>query len=432
MDENVKALMAHRDGRLYVLGQSLSVAGDNALWLGMGVWVKMLTNSNSAAAFTFFAFIAGSLLAPLGGLIADRVRRRPLLVWANFGSAAVVCSLLLVTRSDLWLVYVVMFVYGAVGAMVISAQTALLPEMLPEDMLMQANNVLQMAEQGLRVVTPLIGAALLAWVGPQPVILIDAATFIVAALCVLALRVREAKPVPSGDKWSTEFTAGMRYIGKTPVLRRLLIAGVVALFAFGLFETIPFAVADQGLHQSAPFVGVLRFGMGVGAIIGGLLLGVMMTKADERIMVLVGIGASAVGCLLLTTGMIPPALVGMALVGGCSLWINVGAYTLIQKRTPGHLIGRVDAALTMAVMIPQALALALGSGLIAVVDYRLMLVVMAVVFVLATLPLMGLGEAPADGEQEVTPAEAAAVDNAVGADNSVTVESAAAAQDHNA
>ena len=403
--------MAHRDGRIYLIGQSLSVAGDSAMWLGMGVWVKMLTNSNSAAAFTFFAFIAGSLLAPVGGLIADRVRRRPLLIWANFGSAVVVSSLLLVSDSaGLWLIYLVMFVYGAVGAMVISAQTALLPAMLPDELLMQANSVLQMAEQGMRVVTPLLGAGLLALVGPQPMILLDVATFVVAGLCTVALRTREPKPVASGDSWHVEFTAGLRHIGSSAPLRRLLTGGAIALVGFGLFLTIPFAVVDEGLHRSAPFVGALQVSMGAGAVVGGLLVGTIMRRADEQMLVLAGIVASAVGCLLLTTGQLVAVLAGMALVGGCNLWINVGGYTIIQRRTPSHLIGRVDAALSMAIMIPQALAIALGSGLAEVVDYRLLLVAMTVVFGLATLPLLRRDVQPpsdAAAEQDVanTPQE---------------------------
>ena len=77
----MRRLFAHRDARLYLIGQVLSVTGDGALWLAMAIWVKILTHSNSAAGFTIFAFISGLLTAPLSGLLADRVRRRPLLIW---------------------------------------------------------------------------------------------------------------------------------------------------------------------------------------------------------------------------------------------------------------------------------------------------------------------------------------------------------------
>ena len=60
----MRRLLAHRDARIYIAVQSLSVIGDSALWLAMGIWVKILTGSNSAAGLTFFAFVCGALAAP--------------------------------------------------------------------------------------------------------------------------------------------------------------------------------------------------------------------------------------------------------------------------------------------------------------------------------------------------------------------------------
>jgi MFS family permease len=400
----MRRLFAHRDARLYLIGQSLSVTGDSALWLAMAIWVKILTHSNSEAGFTFFAFIAGMLSAPLCGLLADRVRRRPLLIWANLGSAALVCLLLLAQhRSEVWLIYAVMFGYGVLNSLIMVAQTAFLVVLVPDDLLPEANTVLQVAEQGLRVVTPAIGAGLLALIGPDPVILIDVGTFLLAALALLGLRVREQAPDRSHESWNSEFLAGMRHIGRTPTLRRLLIAGVVALVAFGFFQVIPFAVVAQGLHRSPPFLGVLETAAGVGAIVGGALATIIMDRTSERGLVLWGVVACALGAILLLTTLLPVVLIGMALAGACDLWVNIAGYTIIQRQTPANLLARVDAALSMAIMIPQAIALAIGSSLIAVVNYRLLLVGVAVVLVISFLIFArGDDEAVIDYESPVT------------------------------
>ena len=79
----------------------------------------------------------------------------------------------------------------------------------------------------------------------------------------------------------------------------------------------------------------------------------------------------------------------MALLGLCIVWVNVGALTLIQRRTPADLLGRVDAALMIAVTVPQTASIALGAALVAVVDYRLLLAVMAAVLVISVVYLMG-------------------------------------------
>jgi MFS family permease len=386
----VRRLLAHRDARLYLSGQALSTVGDSALWLAMGIWVKILTGSNSAAGLVFFAFICGVLLAPVTGLVADRLRRRPLLIAANLAAAPLVCALLLVQdRRQIWLIYLVMFGYGAVNSLITSAQTALLPVLLPPDLLGEANAVLQMAGLGLRVVSPLVGAGLLALAGPQPVILLDAATFLVAAGTVAALRVRERAPARAAAHWRAEVTAGIGHVARTPVLRRVLVTGVIALLVFGFFETVPFAVTGQGLHRPPPFLGILEALLGVGALAGGPLAAPVMRRVGERALVALALLGCAVSCLLLMPAWLPCVLAAMALLGVSILWVNVGIITLIQRQTPAHLLGRVDAALTVAATVPQAASIALGAALIAVVDYRVLLAAMAVVIVISAGYLVG-------------------------------------------
>jgi MFS family permease len=379
----VRRLFSHRDARTYIAGQSLSVIGDSALWLAMGIWVKILTGSNSAAGLTFFAFVCGCMTAPVSGVIVDRVRRRPLLIGANLASAALVCALLPVHgRGQVWLIYLVMFGYGAANSLITSAQTALLPCLVPDDLLGDANSALQVASQGLRVLSPLLGAGLLAWVGARPVIGLDAATFVVATGTVLALRLREPRPGRAAGGWRArraEFGAGIRHVARTPALRQPLVACLIAVTAFGFFETVPFAVVAQGLHRRPEFLGVLMSLQGAGAVAGGIAAGPVMRRTSERALVAGGLAACAASALLLITASLPLILLASAALGLCIVWINVGAVTLIQRRTPGALIGRVDAVLEFAITVPQAASIAVGAALISAVSYRVLLVAMAAV-----------------------------------------------------
>jgi len=393
----VRGLIAHRDARIYIAGQSFSVIGDSALWLAMGIWVKILTGSNSAAGLTFFAFICGCMTAPLSGVIVDRLRRRPLLIAANLGGAALVCVLLLAHgRGQVWLIYAVMFGYGAANGLITAAQTALLTDLVPADLLGEANSALQMVAQGLRLITPLLGAGLLAWAGPRPVILLDAGTFAVAAAAVLALRLREPRPAREPARWRAEFAAGLRHIAATPALLRPLIAVLIAVTAFGFFETVPFAVVSQGLHRSPEFLGVLNSMQGAGALIGGALAAPVMRRTSERALMAGGLAACAAATLLLITGSLPLVLAALAGIGLCVVWINVAAVTLIQRRTPGPLLGRVDAALSFAVVVPQAVSIAAGAALIAVVSYRVLLLAMAAVIGFSAAYLAGRREQAGD------------------------------------
>ena len=183
--------------------------------------------------------------------------------------------------------------------------------------------------------------------------------------------------------------AGIRYVGRTPVLRRLLIAGVIALLVFGFFETVPFTVIGQGLHRAPAFLGVLEAVMGAGALAGGALAAPVMRRTGERALVALALAVAAAACLLLIPPSLPVVLAAMGLLGLSIVWVNVGAITLIQRRTPADLLGRVNAALTIAITVPQTVSIALGAALVAVVDYRLLLATMAVVIVIAAAYLAG-------------------------------------------
>jgi hypothetical protein len=293
-----------------------------------------------------------------------------------------------------------MFGYGALNSLITSAQTALLAVMLPADLLGEANSVLQMAAMGLRVISPLLGAGLLAWAGPLPVVLLDAGTFALAAGAVAALRVREPAPAPAGAHWRAEITAGIRHIGHTPVLRRLLVAGVIALLVFGFFETVPFSVVGEGLHRAPAFLGVLEAVMGIGALAGGAFAAPIMRRTSERALVALALLGSAAACLLLIPSWLPVVMAAMGLLGLSIVWVNVGAITLIQRRTPARLLGRVDAALTIAITVPQTISIALGAALVALVDYRFLLAAMAVVIVISAVYLVG---EPGAGKGRVGP-----------------------------
>ncbi|WP_433887669.1 MFS transporter [Streptomyces sp. CA-111067] len=406
----MRELLRHRDARVYLIAQTLSIIGDSAIWLAMGIYAKMLTGSNSDAGLTFLAFILGSAMAPFSGMLADRVRRRTLLVWVNVAASAEVCLLLAAGPGRVWVIYPVMFGYGALGSVILSAQTALLPRLVPEELLGPANTVLQVAEQGFRIFTPLLGAGLLAWVGPKPVILIDAGTFLVAAAATAAVRHRESKPERSEQSWSHEFTAGMRYLGGDRLLRRLLVAGVMSLLVFGMIQSVQYAVVDDGLHRSPAFLGVLESAMGFGAIAGAVASEPMLGRFGERKLVVAGLLAMAAAFApLLMTGVLVLVVLAMLLFGAGLLAVNVGAITLIQRRTPPELLGRVDAAVSLAVLIPQSISIAVGAALVAVVDYRILLLAMAAGTVLAAAHLMrgSAGEEAAAGSAAVPAARPA-------------------------
>ncbi len=403
----MRALLADRNGRRYLIGQLLSVFGDTALWLAAGIWVKTLTNSNAAAGLVFFAFSLPTLFAPASGMLVDRVKKRPLLVGTDLVLGALVLLLLLVHgRDQIWLIYVVMVLYGIGYGLLGSGESALLREMLPEELLGDANGILQTFRQGIRLVGPVAGAGLFAWKGGGVVAIVDACTFLVAAAATISLRVTEVTPAPSEHHWATDLTAGVRHVWNTTVLRQMLIACLLVILPFGFYETISFAVVGNGLHRPPTFLGVLATVQGVGAIVGGITAGAVMKRTNEGALFGLGCVMFTMCSLLLIVPTIPTVIIGVVIVGASLPWILVGLFTLTQRRTPMEIQGRVYSAFDTLIGVPQTVSIAAGAGLIALVDFRVLLAVAACMSAAAAVYLLTRAEQrqpPQD--QDASPAQ---------------------------
>ena len=381
----MRALLRHRDARLYIAGQTLSVFGDTTLWLGVGIWVKLLTGSSSYAGLVFFFYALPYVAAPAAGLLVDRVRRRELLVLVNLASAVVVLLLLAVSsRHQLWLIYLVIALYGASGTLISSGQSAFLTVLVPADLLADANGILQTGREALRLISPLVGAGVVAASGTaKPLAIFDAVTFVLAAISLLMLRVREPRPAARRFSWRTEALAGFRHVWRTTLLRQIVLATAGALLVLGFTETIIFSVVQHGLHRSPSFVGVLAATQGVGAVIGGLTSARAVGRFGEGRTLAAGLALFAVGGLLLIPAHLPVVVAGIIVAGFGVPWAVVAFTVAIQRHTPPELQGRAAAAAEPLVTGPQTLSLALGAALVVVVDYRILLAIMGGVMLMS-------------------------------------------------
>lgn len=368
-------LLADRRFRWLLLAQTVSSIAVSALWLALGIWAKTLTNSNALAGSVFLALGLPSLLSPFGGHLIDRVRRRPLMIGTNVVIGAIVLVLLAVQgRGQLWLIYVVAALAGLTLDVLSSSTTALVKDMLTDERLGEANALLQTLSQGTRLLSPLLGAGLYAWLGGHRFAIADAALFAVAALAYCMIRVTESQPEPTAARFVTELLAGFRYVRTVPLLVQLMVVAALAFSVVGLFETTAFAVVGQGLHRPPSFLGVIESVQGAGAIIGGVVAATpVLRRFGEARTVGLGLASVAFASVGLTLPYVATVLCSIAMLGaGVSLFV-VGFGTGLQRCTPPRLQGRVAATANMVLSGPQTASIALGAGLIAVVDYRVLL-----------------------------------------------------------
>lgn len=359
---------------------------DSALYLMLAVWVKELSGSDAAAALVFAALGLPALASPLLGHVADRVSRRRLLAGSNLALAAVLCTLLLVSSAaDLWLVYAVTFLYGCMGYTTSAAQAGLVRDLLDDDELAGGNALLSTIDQGLRLVSPLLGTALYALAGPKSVVVLTAACAVATAVQLVRLQVSETPPAAAHERqrYLTEVAAGFRHIARTPVLRPLTIAIAVGFGATGMANVAVFPAMEQGLGVDPAMLGALVSLQGVGALAGGATAAAMIRRLGEQATVALGMLGLAAGMAALVTTSLAVVVAGLVLVGGSVTWIVVAFVTVRQRLTPPRLQGRTSAAANVSFNLPQTLVTFGAAAVIAVLDYRIVIAATAVCVVAA-------------------------------------------------
>ena len=384
--------------RRLLAGSALSSFGDSALYLTLGIWAKSLTGSNAAAGGVFLALGIPALFAPLTGQLADRMPRRRLLIITNAATGLLVLSLLAVhSRAQLWIIYLVAFGYGLSFGLLGSASAGLRKDLLADGDLGGANAALQTINQGLRIVSPLVGAALFAALGGGAVAVLDTATFAVAIVALASIRLTETPPEARGQaSYLRDLTAGFRHLRSVPLLAQITLMCACAFSVIGLNETIIFAVIDQGLHRPPSFFGITSSVQGAGSIAAGLTVAWLLKRLGTARMIGLGLAVFALAAAAYRTHSLVLILAAAVGDGIALIWLVVAFTTAAQRHTPPQLQGRVTAAWTMLILTPQTISIAAGAVLIAFVDYRTMLlVIMAVIGACALFLLIRPAAEPA-------------------------------------
>ena len=363
--------------RRIFLAETVSGFGDSAMFLSLAIWAKDLTGSNAQAGLVFLIITAPGLAAPLLGDLVDRVRRKPLLLWMYGFMAVLVLSLLAVRSADqIWIIYTVTFAYGLLFS--VPARSALLKDLIPSSDAVHARSLLITVGEGVRIVSPMVGAGVYVAFGGESLAFVGSATFIVAALVLASLKVVESEPERDGEPFRRSVTAGFRYVRQVPLLSRLVLAMVGFMAVIGLLETAALAAIDEGLGQEAAFLGIVASVQGGGSVVGGILAGLLAKRTKETRVSSVGYALVALGLLFCITGLLPLFLVGAAIIGMGLPFLMLALQTACHLYTPARLQGRVNAAAGTVSDIAQTASIAAGTILVGLLDYRILYVLMAV------------------------------------------------------
>ena len=340
------AALAIPNYRRYFAGQTVSLTGT---WMQMAAqsWL-VLTLSGSATTLGLIVALQTLpvlLLGPYGGVVADRVDKRRLMVVLQvaMGLQALVLGVLTVTGAvRMWEIGALAVLLGVNNAFESPARHAFMLEMVGAENLRNAVTLNSVIVNVARTVGPAVAGILIATVGEGVCFLVNAASFAAVVASLMTFDRAALAPSPPSGREPGQLRAGLRYVRATPELAMpLLMTALVGCLAYEFQVTLP-VMARQGLHAGAAGFGFMIAAMGFGAVLGGLFAA---ARGRTGLAPLVA-SASVLGVVLLAAAAapgLPYALVALALVGGASITFMTGGNSTLQLEAAPGMRGRVMA-----------------------------------------------------------------------------------------
>ncbi|MDE7250144.1 MAG: MFS transporter, partial [Lachnospiraceae bacterium] len=344
---------------LLIFGQLTSLFGNFILKLALSMYVLEVTGSAAIfAGILSVATIPTIILSPLGGILADRADRRNIMVALDgLTGVSVLCATLLLSESNaLTVITVLLVILSVLGAFETPTVQACIPTMLQGDSIMKGNAVVNQVASLSYLVAPMLGGVLYAVFGLKPVMYASVVCFFITALFECFIKLSYRRSQNEGGILSVvkqDFLSSMRYISKeqTNIAKMLLLTAFSRFFVMGItIVGLPFIVRTV-LGLNAQYYGAAESALAITTILGSVAAGLLAEKLKiHRLAIML----ASMGVFIIPAGIVFLCPVDsiikyvITLVSFCGMQIAISifsifAVSLIQQRTPNHLIGKVMA-----------------------------------------------------------------------------------------
>jgi MFS family permease len=349
----VRALR-HRNFRLFFGGQLISLIGTWMQSVAQSWLVYRLTGSSVLLGTVGFASqFPVFVLAPIGGTIADRHNRHRLVIATQVASmilAFVLAALTLANRIQVWHVFVLAALLGAVNAFDIPSRQSFIVDMVGKEDLMNAIALNSSMFNGARIVGPAIAGILVASIGEGWCFFANAVSYLAVIAGLLMMRIECPRRMTTESPLAT-MIEGFRWVaGAAPIRALLLLLGLLSLVAMPYAVLMPI-FADRILHAGARGLGLLMGFSGVGALAGALLLAAKTGLRGLGRWIVIATAAFGISLILFSWSRTLWLSALLLVPVGMALMVEMAASnTLIQSMVPDELRGRVMAVYSMMFM----------------------------------------------------------------------------------
>lgn len=354
-----QGLWRHPDFVKLWSGRTISEFGSRITREGLPLTAALLLGAGPAQMALLAAMGAAPVLLVglLAGVWVDRLPRRPILIAADLGQAALLLSIpiaALLGQLRIEQLYVVTALTGVLKVFFDVADQSFLPALVSREHLVEGNSKLETSGSLAEIGGPVLAGVLVQTITAPIAILLDALSFLVSAATVVAIRTPEppvAPPEPQANWWR-EISLGLRVVLSHPTLRAL--AGFSSLGSFfgGFYATLYVLYAIQVIGVTPAVLGILIAGGGVGALIGAVVSAPLARRfgLGPAMLLMAGLRA-AVAFLTPLAASTPLALaIGLMFAGQiigdfAAVAFSIHAVSLRQTITPDHLLGRMNASM---------------------------------------------------------------------------------------
>ncbi|NCB93054.1 MAG: MFS transporter [Clostridia bacterium] len=350
-----------RDFSMVIIGQIISLFGNAILRFALPLYLLNQTHSSKLFGLvSAVSFIPMIILSPIGGIFADRINKRNIMVILDFSTAGLTLLFsFFLGKTDLVILVIITLIilYGIQGAYQPSVQASI-PALVSPENLVSANSAVTLVNSLASLIGPVLGGAVYGFYGIRPILFISIICFFLSAVMEIFIHIPFDKKPSEGSIFSiakNDILESIRFIKtQRPIIAKvtLFIASINMVFSALIIIGLPVIITQHlGFDESLgnQLYGYCEGAMAAGGLLGGLLSGILSRKLNIRqsyiLLYLCALSIIPIGTALMFTlpGMISYIIILLCcvLMMAASTIFSIEMMAYVQTITPSHLIGKV-------------------------------------------------------------------------------------------